>query len=82
MPRYEFADQAEFDLETIMDYTLDRWGKTQAEDYLEGLEKLAQHLADVSCRPIHAQRILSEFGGNGLFLFPSITRRSSRECLY
>lgn len=46
MPRYEFADQAEFDLETIIDYTLDRWEKTQAEDYLEGLEKLAQYLAD------------------------------------
>ena len=34
------------DLETIMDYTLDRWGKAQGEDYLEGLEKLAQHLVD------------------------------------
>lgn len=46
MPRYEFTDQAERDLEAIMDYTLERWGQAQAEDYLDGLEKLAQYLAE------------------------------------
>lgn len=45
MPRYEFAEQAERDLEAITDYTLERWGSAQAVKYLDGLEERARTLA-------------------------------------
>lgn len=46
MPRYRFTKPAQKDLESIIDYTLDRWGADQANTYINGLEKLAQILAD------------------------------------
>lgn len=46
MPRYKFTDEAEIDLDGITDYTLSRWGKNQALIYINGLEDLAQILAD------------------------------------
>ena len=46
MPHYEFTDQAEIDLDGITDYTLKRWGKAQASKYIDGLEDLAQTLAE------------------------------------
>ncbi len=46
MPHYEFTEEAESDLEEITDYTLERWGLEQAEKYLDGLEELAQNLAE------------------------------------
>lgn len=46
MPRYEFTEQAELDLGTNTDYTLEHWGQVQVEKYLDGLEALAQYLAD------------------------------------
>jgi toxin ParE1/3/4 len=46
MPYYEFTDQAETDLDGITDYTINRWGKAQANQYIDGLEDLAQILAD------------------------------------
>lgn len=46
MPRYEFTETAQNDLEEITDFTLARWGREQAEKYLDGLEQLAQNLAD------------------------------------
>ena len=45
MARYDFTEQAETDLDSISDYTLERWGQAQAEKYLDGLEELAQNLA-------------------------------------
>lgn len=48
MLRYEFTAQAERDLEAIVDYTVEHWGSRQAEDYLNGLENLAQNLAENS----------------------------------
>lgn len=44
--RYQFAEKAEGDLEAIIDYTVQQWGASQAEAYLDGLEIHAQLLAD------------------------------------
>ena len=45
-PRYQFTDKAERDLEGIIDYTAQKWGATQANTYLDGLETRAQLLAE------------------------------------
>jgi len=36
-PRYQFTDKAERDLEGIIDYTVQEWGVSQANTYLDGL---------------------------------------------
>lgn len=46
MPRYDLTEQAQRDLEAITDYTLERWGQRQAENYLDGFEVVAQNLAE------------------------------------
>ena len=38
MSAYWFSKQARLDLIEIADYTLDRWGMSQAERYLDGLD--------------------------------------------
>ena len=45
-PRYQFTDKAERDLEGIIDYTVQEWGVSQANTYLDGLESRAQLLAE------------------------------------
>lgn len=45
MPVYKFTEKAESDLATIIDYTLGTWGAAQAVKYLDGLESLAETLA-------------------------------------
>lgn len=45
MPRYRFTKPAQDDLESNIDYALDRWGVDQANTYIDGLERLAQTLA-------------------------------------
>ena len=45
-PRYQFTDKAERDLEGIIDYTVQEWGVSQANAYLDGLESRAQLLAE------------------------------------
>ena len=45
MPRYEFTEQAERDLKSILDYTLEQWGRAQADKYLDGIEALVDNLA-------------------------------------
>ncbi len=45
-PRYQFTDKAERDLESIIDYTIQGWGASQANAYLDGLESRAQLLAE------------------------------------
>lgn len=44
-PGYQFTDKAERDLESIIDYTVQEWGVSQANTYLDGLETRAQLLA-------------------------------------
>ena len=46
MPTYTFTDKAESDLEGIIDFTIEHWGKPQATKYIDGLEELAQAIAD------------------------------------
>ena len=45
-PRYQFTEKAERDLESIIDYTTQEWGASQASNYLDGLETRAQLLAE------------------------------------
>ncbi len=46
MSDYFFTDLAEHDLEKIIDYTVDQWGGLQATQYIDGLERQAQILAE------------------------------------
>lgn len=48
MPTYEFAAAAEADLADIVDYTRHKWDTAQAIKYIDGLESLAQSLAEAS----------------------------------
>jgi len=45
-PRYQFTNKAERDLGGIIDYTVQEWGVSQANTYLDGLESRAQVLAE------------------------------------
>lgn len=46
MTNYYFTEQAEKDLESITDFTVQRWGTAQALNYLDELHEIAQLLAD------------------------------------
>ncbi len=46
MARYKFTENAEQDLESIIDYTNEQWGTLQARTYLDRLETQGQLLAD------------------------------------
>ena len=65
MPRYEFTKQAESDLESITDSSLKNWGQRQTNIYLDGLEELAQNLAD--CPDLGTNR---DYFIEGLISFP------------
>jgi len=45
-PHYQFTDKAACDLESIIDYTVQEWGVSQANTYLDGLASHAQLLAE------------------------------------
>ncbi len=68
MPHYEFTDQAEIDLDTITDYTVEHWGKAQAEKYLDGLEELVQNLVESPNLGVNRNRLLE-----GLISFPYVS---------
>ena len=46
MANFYFTEQAEKDLEAIIDFTVQRWGAAQSHNYIDELEALAQILAD------------------------------------
>ena len=46
MPSYKFADSAWIDLSDIVDYTIEHWSAEQAIAYIDGLEVVAQAIAD------------------------------------
>ena len=46
MAQYRFTRQAENDLDSIMDFSFQKWGAKQSLIYLDGLEELAQNLAN------------------------------------
>ena len=45
-PHFQFTDKAERDLDGIINYTVQEWGASQANTYLDGLESRAQLLAE------------------------------------
>lgn len=46
MATLEFTRQALADLDTIWDYTVQKWGEAQAESYTDGLHQTCQQIAD------------------------------------
>ncbi len=46
MPEYRFTPEANEDLQGVIDYTIEHWGKEQAHKYIDGLEELAARLAE------------------------------------
>lgn len=46
MANFYFTEQAEKDLEAIIDFTVQCWGAAQSHNYVDDLEALAQILAD------------------------------------
>ena len=45
MARFDLTAEARSDLESIADYTTERWGKTQTERYLDAIEARLDQLA-------------------------------------
>ena len=45
-PHFQFTDKAERDLDGIINYTVQEWGASQANTYLDGLKSRAQLLAE------------------------------------
>jgi toxin ParE1/3/4 len=43
---YSFTDKAENDLEGILSFTLEHWGKRKVVEYLNGIESAALSLCD------------------------------------
>lgn len=46
MANFYFTEQAEKDLEVIIDFAAQRWGVAQSHNYIDDLEALAQILAN------------------------------------
>lgn len=46
MGSFSFTEEAERDLEAIIDHTLEQWGAAQADRYIDGLEEMLALLAD------------------------------------
>ncbi len=45
MARYILSPAAQADLESIWDYTVTRWGETQAEDYTRNIREVCEALS-------------------------------------
>lgn len=65
MPNFIFTDKAEADLADIIDFTLENWGAEKAHKYIDGLEEMAQMLADNPDIGIKREHLIE-----GLFCFP------------
>jgi toxin ParE1/3/4 len=68
MSNYKFTDQAERDLNAIVDYTLENWGQSQAIKYVDGLEALLANLAFAPALGLNQDGIFK-----GLFSFPYVS---------
>ena len=68
MEQYRFTKRAESDLESIVDSSLIKWGAGQTAIYLDGLEELAQNLANFPDLGV-ARNSFYE----GLFSFPYLS---------
>lgn len=47
MARVRYLRRAEDDLDSIADYSLGRWGQEQADQYVNGLQALCEHLDEL-----------------------------------
>jgi toxin ParE1/3/4 len=65
MPSFTFTDKAEADFANIIDFTMERWGTLKAKKYIDGLEEVAQTLAENSDAGISRENLLE-----GLLCFP------------
>jgi len=68
MAQYRFTKQAENDLDSIMNFSFQKWGAHQSLLYLDGLEELAQNLADFPDLGTDRTRLLK-----GLLSFPYLS---------
>ena len=62
MADYLILKAAGFRLDNIYRYTLDRWGKPQADKYLRGL---FQHFSDIAQEKVMSRPIPAEFNVDG-----------------
>ena len=68
MPDYRFTPEARDDLQGIIDYTLDHWGKKQARKYIDGLEELGARFAEQPGLGMNRSDLI-----NGLISFPYVS---------
>ncbi len=47
MARVRYQRRAEDDLDSIAEYSLERWGQARAERYVNGLQQLCEHLDEL-----------------------------------
>ncbi len=59
MPEYRFTPEARDDLQSIVDYTQEHWGKDQAHKYVDGLEEMAAHLAEKPSLGVNRDTLIS-----------------------
>lgn len=65
MPNFIFTAHAEADLTDIVDFTVKQWGAKKAHEYINGLEEIAQKLADNPNAGLNRENLLE-----GLLCFP------------
>lgn len=65
MPSYRFTPEALEDLNHIVVYTVDKWGKSQARNYVTGLNLQASRLAQTPTLGLARSELF-----DGLFSFP------------
>lgn len=68
MPEYRFTPEAEDDLQGVIDYTIEHWGKEQAHKYIDGLEELAARLAETPGLGANRSQMIG-----GLISFPYVS---------
>lgn len=68
MPHYKFTEQAERDLDAIIEHTLKNWGQSQALKYVDGLEGLLGKFAHEPSLGINQDRIFKD-----LLSFPYVS---------
>jgi len=65
MSKFSFTEQAEFDLEKIVDFTLNNWGRLQATKYIDNLYDVANLLSINPSVGLNRDAL-----AEGLFSFP------------
>lgn len=68
MRKVHFTPEARDDLKLINAYTIEHWGKSQALEYIDGLETQTQNLANNPALGINRDYLI-----DGLFSFPYVS---------